>query len=212
MQAVTATHLHVLIEQSMPTANLCSGSTARHPGLHLLTRAQSPSKETAAILIFKALQLSAIVQSHPRTNWALCPEPRTPLLKEFSCQPQFCTLSHSTWILKQGTYPARQYWIFQKPAGSLPMPLLILTVFGFVKLYLCSTMAWNCLVNQVQPTDQLWLFTACTTEGLCIWRNHQPHQSLPYQQQSLYSLPRESWGKCALQQKQYARGAAEPTT
>lgn len=99
-----------------------------------------------------------------------------------------------------------------KTCWSLPMPLLILTVFGFVKLYLCSTMAWYCLVNQVQSTDQFWPFTACTAEGLSIWRNHQPHKSLSYQQQSLYSLPRESWRKCALQQKQYIRGAAEPTT
>lgn len=133
--------------------------------------------------------------------------------RSFPVTPNFAhLLSHSTWILKQGTDPGRQYWMFQKPAGSLPMPLLILTVFGFAKHYLCRTTAWYCLVNQAQSTDQLWPFMSCTTEGLRTWRDHQPHKSLSYQQQSLYSLPRESWGKCALQQKQYARGAAEPTT
>lgn len=36
------------------------------------------------------------------------------LLKELSCHPQFAhLLSHSTCILKQGTYPGRQHWCFK---------------------------------------------------------------------------------------------------
>lgn len=210
---MTAIYLHVLIQQSKPTANLRSSGTAHHSGLYFLTWARSPSRETAAILTFKALRLSAFCKPNQGQTELSAQGPEHSSQRSFPVISNFAhLLSHSTWILKQGTYPGRQYWMFQKPAGSLPMPLLILTVFGFAKHYLCRTTAWYCLVNQAQSTDPLWPFMSCTTEGLRTWRDHQPHKSLSYQQQSLYSLPRESWGKCALQQKRYVRGAAEPTT
>lgn len=38
---------------------------------------------------------------------------------------------HTSYPSQPGTYPGRQYWTFQKPTGSLPMPLLLLTAFGF---------------------------------------------------------------------------------
>lgn len=117
IQALTATPLHVLIEQSKGTANLCSSGTARHPGLYLLTWAQSPSRKTAAILIFKALSAKpakAKLSSLPRAQNA-------PLKAAFLSPPVLHSSCPTlTWILKQGTYPGRQYWMFQKPAASLP--------------------------------------------------------------------------------------------
>lgn len=192
IQAMIATYLHVVTAVKVHCKPLLKGhcpppwsvSSPEHraqQGNCCHTHLQSPSA-------------FCIVQSQSRPNWALCPAPGTLLLKELSCHPSFAQLLSHNLDPQTSNLPRQAILDVSKTCWITPhpLPLVILAVFGFIKLYFCSTMAWYCLVNHVQSTDQLWPFTACTTEGLCIWRNHQPFKSLSYQQQSLYSLPRES--------------------
>lgn len=123
IQTMSVTDLQALIQQSMCTVNLHQSGTAPHPGLYLLTSAWSPSRETAAIHIFKALQLSA---------WCKPNQSQTKLSAyglDHSSQRTFPvspSLTHTTLPTqpvssnKEPTRKSGQHWTFHEPVLDYP--------------------------------------------------------------------------------------------